>query len=166
MPVPDHTLSVSRMLAAPRTAVWRCWTEGDLLRRWFTPAPWTVSGADLDPRPGGRMNVVMAGPDGARVEAVGCYLEVVPGERLVFTDAFAEGFMPRAEPFVTSAVTLSDADGGTRIVWSARHGTPEAKARHVEMGMERGWAAALDQLDVLARGLLDEMAHRETADGA
>ena len=78
----DLTLSVTRTLDAPRDAVWRCWTEGDLLRRWFCPAPWTVPVADLDPRPGGRMNVTMAGPGGERVEGVGCYLEVAPGERL------------------------------------------------------------------------------------
>jgi len=147
----DDTLSVSRTLHASRDAVWRCWTEGALLKRWFTPAPWTVPGADLDPRPGGRMNVTMAGPGGERVESVGCFLEVVPGERLIFTDAFAEGFLPRAEPFVTSAVAFSDArGGGTDIVWTARHATAEARARHVEMGMEQGWNAALDQLDALA----------------
>lgn len=150
----DNTLSVRRTLDAPRAAIWRCWTEGDLLKQWFTPAPWTVSRADLDPRPGGRMNVTMAGPNGETVPTEGCFLDVDQGGRLVFTDAFAEGFMPRAEAFVTSAVALSDADGGgTDIVWEARHATPDAKARHVEMGMESGWNAALDQLDALARTL-------------
>ncbi len=150
----DNTLSVTRTIDALRDAVWRCWTEGDLLKQWFTPAPWTVPEADLDTRPGGRMNVTMAGPDGQTVQTEGCFLEVAYGERLVFTDAFAEGFMPRAEAFVTSAVELSDADGGgTNIVWSARHATPEAKARHVEMGMASGWNAALDQLEALARTL-------------
>ena len=150
----DLTLTVTRTIDAPREAVWRCWTEGDLLKRWFCPKPWTVPVADLDPRPGGRMNVTMAGPEGERVENIGCYLEVVPGRRLVFTDAFAEGFMPRAESSVTSAVEMSDAgDGRTGTVWSARHATGEARARHLAMGFEAGWNAALVQLEDVARTL-------------
>ena len=150
----DHALTVDRTIDAPREAVWRCWTEADLLPEWFCPKPWSVAEAQIDARPGGRMNVTMAGPAGERVETEGCYLEVVPGERLVFTDAFAEGFMPRADAFVTSAVALSDADGGkTRVVWSARHATAEARAKHLEMGFEAGWNAALDQLQDVARAV-------------
>lgn len=146
----DNTLSVSRTIDAPRDAVWRCWTDGDLLRQWFAPAPWTVPQADLDARPGGRMNVTMADPECERVETIGCFLEVVPDERLIFTDAFAEGFMPRAEQFMTAAVELSDADGGTHITWSARHATAEARQRHLDMGFEAGWNTALNQLAALA----------------
>ncbi len=146
----DNTLSVSRTIDAPHDAVWRCWTEGGLLKQWFAPAPWSVPQADLDARPGGRMNVTMAGPAGERVETIGCFLDVVPGERLVFTDAFAEGFMPRAAPFMTAFVELTDAGGGTHITWSARHATAEARQRHLDMGFEAGWNAALDQLAALA----------------
>ena len=96
----------------------------------------------MDVRPGGRMNIIMAGPTGERMETVGCYLEVLPMQRLVFTDAFSEEFMPCAEPFLTSMVELADAQNDTtQLVWTARHATPEARSRHLEMGFENGWNA-------------------------
>ena len=153
----DLTLSITRLIDAPRGAVWRCWTEEALLKQWFCPKPWTVPEADFDVKPGGRMNTTMAGPDGERFANVGCFLEVVPRERLVFTDAFAEGFMPRAAPFMTGVVELSDAGGGrTRMVWSARHATAEARQKHIEMGFEPGWNAAADQLEALAQTVRGE----------
>ncbi len=149
----DHTLSIERVIGAPRASVWRCWTEPQLLAEWFCPKPWRVADVDLDPRAGGRMNLTMAGPDGERIENVGSFLEVVPERRLVFTDAFAEGFRPRPEPFMTGVVELAEEGEGTRMIWSARHATAEARERHLAMGFEAGWNAAADQLDALARRL-------------
>ncbi len=83
----DLTLSIQRAIDAPRTLVWRCWTETELLAQWFCPKPWRVSQADMDIRSGGRMNTVMEGPDGERIENVGSFLEVGERQRLVFTDA-------------------------------------------------------------------------------
>jgi uncharacterized protein YndB with AHSA1/START domain len=70
-PEGEHTLTLVRTLAAPRSVVWRCWTETDLLKQWFCPKPWTVPEADFDLRVGGRMNTVMAGPNGERFEGLG-----------------------------------------------------------------------------------------------
>ena len=86
------------------------------------------------------------------MELPGSWLEVVPQERLTFTDAFTEGFVPRADPFMTGFVRLADhADGGTQMVWGARHATEDDMKKHLEMGFEQGWRAAADQLDELAR---------------
>ncbi len=152
LPDAEHTLTVDRVIAAPRAAVWRSWTEADLLRQWYCPAPWRVAEADMDVRPGGRFNTVFAGPDGERMANVGSFLEVAPLRRLVFTDAFSEGFVPRPDSFMTGFVQLSDTDdGGTRMVWGARHPTAEQMAKHAEMGFEAGWNAAADQLETLAK---------------
>jgi|APFre7841882724_1041349.scaffolds.fasta_scaffold02006_5 uncharacterized protein YndB with AHSA1/START domain/uncharacterized glyoxalase superfamily protein PhnB len=152
--VGDHALTLERTLAAPRAAVWRCWTEPDLLKQWFCPKPWTVPEADFELRAGGRMNTVMAGPNGERIENKGIWLEVDPPRRLVFTDALTEGFAPAAEPFMTGVVELQDApEGKTRFTWSALHANAEATAKHREMGWEAGWNAAADQLDALAQTL-------------
>lgn len=150
----EHVLKLERTLAAPRAAVWRCWTEPELLMQWFCPKPWTVPEADFDLRVGGRMNTVMAGPSGERMANKGVWLEVEPMRRLVFTDAFTEGFVPAPEPFVTSVVELADAaNGHTHLTWSARHASAEATAKHLEMGWEMGWNAGADQLDALAQTL-------------
>lgn len=149
-----HTLTLERVLAAPRAVIWRCWTETELVKQWFCPKPWSVPEADWDLRVGGRMNTVMAGPNGERVESKGMLLAIEPLRRLVFTDAFTEGFVPAAEPFMTGVVVLDDApNGSTRMRWSARHANAQASAKHREMGWEAGWNAAVDQLDALAQSL-------------
>jgi len=52
-------------------------------------------------------------------------------------------------------VALSDAEGGrTKMIWSARHATAEARQAHLDMGYEQGWNAAADQLDALAQSLV------------
>ena len=150
--IEHYTLKIERTLQAPRVAVWRCWTETDLFRQWFCPLPWTVPDADFDLRPGGRMNSVMAGPQGERIDNVGMWLEIVPPSRLVFTDAFSENYMPRPDPFMTGFVVLTEApDDITRMVWGARHASEAAMQKHLAMGFEEGWRAAADQLERLAR---------------
>ncbi len=147
-----YTLKIDRLLLAPRLAVWRCWTEVDLFRQWFCPSPWTIPEADFDLRPGGRMNCVMAGPQGERIDNVGIWLEVIRPSRLVFTDSFSEDYMPRPDAFMTGFVQLEDnADGTTQMTWGARHATETAMQQHVEMGFEPGWNAAANQLESLAQ---------------
>jgi len=149
-----HILSITRTIEAPVEAVWRCWTQQELLKKWYCPKPWNVSEADFSVKPGGRMNMTMSGPDGERIDLVGSFLEVNPHRRLVFTDAYAEGYMPKPESFMTGVVEFSrDDDGHTLMVWSARHATAEARDQHLEMGFETGWSTAADQLNSLAKTL-------------
>jgi uncharacterized protein YndB with AHSA1/START domain len=147
-------LSIMRHIAAPRAAVWRCWTEPELLKQWYCPKPWKVTEADLDLRAGGRMNTVMEGPNGEKHANKGVFLEIVPMMRLIFTDAFTEGFMPAGKPFIVGFVHLSDGAGdGTAMHWGARHWSAEDKAKHEAMGFQDGWTACGVQLDELARQL-------------
>jgi len=147
----ELTLEIVRVIDAPRAVVWRCWTQPELLKQWYCPKPWAVTKADMDVRAGGRFNTVMEGPTDERVDNEGCFLEVVPGERLTFTDGYTEGFMPRPSSFMTGYVLLTDeADGKTRMAWGARHATQETRDQHLEMGFEQGWGAAAAQLEELA----------------
>ncbi len=151
---PDFSLRIERVLRAPRAAVWRCWTEPELLQQWFCPAPWRVTRAEIDLRPGGRLFAQMEGPQGQQGPLAGVWLEVVPGERLVFTDAFTRAWRPSAKAFMVGDVTLSDAPGGaTRYEALARHWNAEDRHTHEAMGFEAGWNAAADQLEALARSL-------------
>ncbi len=150
----DLTLRLT--IAAPRHLVWRCWTEGPLLEQWFTPAPWTTPKAIVDARTGGKSLIVMRSPDGTEVENHGIYLEVVPEERLVFTDAYrdSETWTPGDKPFLTAVITFAD-DGAGRTIYDARvrHWTLEDRKTHAEMGFEPGWTAAARQLEALAKTL-------------
>ncbi|WP_370235398.1 MULTISPECIES: SRPBCC family protein [Henriciella] len=153
-PANEFELVIGRIIDAPRHAVWRCWTEEDLLKQWHCPRPWSVPEADFDLRPGGRFNTVFAGPDGERMENKGMWLEIVPEERLVFTDFYTEGYVPQGDGFMTGFVELSDTeDGKTRFIWGARHRNAETMKRHVEMGFEQGWGAAADQLEETAQSV-------------
>jgi uncharacterized protein YndB with AHSA1/START domain len=149
----SHDLSITRTIPAPRAVVWRCWTEPSLLKQWYCPKPWQVTKAEIDVRPGGRGDVTMQGPNGEVQECPGVYLEVVPQQRLTFTDAMTEGFMPGpGKPFMIGHVTLRDTpDGGTEMVWGVRHWSAEDKEKHETMGFHEGWSAAAEQLDELAR---------------
>jgi len=151
----DFTLEIKRVIGASRDAVWRCWTQPDLLKQWYCPKPWKVTHAEINLQIGGRMNCIMEGPnDGERHEITGMLLEVVPQERLTFTDGYSEGFIPRANPFMTGYVRLSDhGDGRTKMVWGARHASAEDKQKHLDMGFEKGWNAAAGQLDELAKSI-------------
>ena len=146
-----HELSLELNLAAPRAAVWRCWTEPDLLVQWFTPKPWTTKSAKLDLRPGGTSEIVMLSPEGQEFPNRGVYLEVVPGERIVFTDAFTSAWEPSAKAFMTGSVSFAEAPGGgTRYFARVLHWNAEDLARHEAMGFHAGWTKAAEQLDALA----------------
>ena len=149
----NHELSLTRLVDAPRSALWRCWTEPDLIKQWFTPRPWTTPVVEVNVRPGGSSYMVFRGPDGEEFPNRGVFLDVVPGERLVFTDAYTEAWRPSPKPFMTASVTFADEAGKTRYTARVRHWSAEDRDRHEEMGFHEGWAKATEQLEALARSL-------------
>ncbi|MBW3098750.1 SRPBCC family protein [Pseudohoeflea coraliihabitans] len=149
----DRELVLDRHIAAPRQAVWRCLTEPDLLVQWFTPAPWRTVKAEIDLKPGGRMLVVMADPEGKDYPNEGVYLEIIEGEKLVWTDAYRCGWLPSDSPFMTAIITLSDAQEGCGYTATARHFSAEDREKHEKMGFKEGWNQAAEQLQEIARTL-------------
>lgn len=151
---PERELVLDRLLMAPREAIFRCWTEAHLLSRWFVPAPWSVADAVVDARPGGAFDVTMRSPEGQDMPNRGVFLEVVPNERIVTTDAFTAGFAPGdGVPFMVATITLANEGEGTRYIARVRHWSAEAREQHAEMGFEPGWNQCADQLEALASGL-------------
>lgn len=146
----DRELVLTRLIAAPRRTLYRAFTEPELLMQWFAPLPWRVTKAELDVRPGGTNFFVMADPEGNEYPNHGVYLEVVPDERIVITDAFTSAWEPSEKPFMTAIVTFADAAGGTRYTAVARHWSVEDCAAHEKMGFHEGWGQAADQLAALA----------------
>ena len=149
----DRDLVLTRLLQAPRAAVWRFWTEPALLGEWFAPRPWTTPEVSLDLRPGGASRFVMRSPEGQDFPNEGVYLEVVPERRLVFTGGYTAGWRPAEKPFFTAVVDLAVEAGGTRYTATARHWTAEARDEHARMGFHEGWGQCADQLEALARTL-------------
>lgn len=149
----DRELVLSRLIDAPREKLFRCWTEPELIVRWFTPPPWQTIHAETDVRPGGSNFILMRGPDGTEMPNYGVYLDVVANERLVFTDAYTAAWVPSAKPFFTCILTFADEGGKTRYTARARHWTVADREQHEQMGFHTGWGIATDQLAALAARL-------------
>ena len=149
----DRELVLTRLIEAPRANLFRCWTEPELLKQWFCPKPWTVTQAEVDVRPGGSSFIMMKGPEGEEFPCPGLYLEVVPNEKIVFTDAYTSAWVPSEKPFMTAIITFEDEDGKTRYTAVCRHWTIADREQHEAMGFHTGWGKCADQLAELAAAL-------------
>lgn len=150
---PELDLMITRELNAPHEVLYTCWTTPAHLVHWFMPKPHKVVACTLDVRPGGACNMTFD-VDGTIIENKGVYLEVVPNEKLVFTDTYSAGWKPAADPFMTAIVTFADLGGGrTRYTAVARHRTAETAKQHEAMGFSSGWGTVAAQLEAYAQGL-------------
>jgi uncharacterized protein YndB with AHSA1/START domain len=152
--IAKHELSVTRFVDAPPETVYRVYTERTA--EWWAPKPWKTRIIALEPRPGGRFDFEMEGPEGERHPGEGVFLEVVPGGRIVTTNALASGWEPRTEmdsdcdfPCVT-IVTFEPEGSGTRYTARVRHWTEAALKAHEARGFEQGWSMVAAQLAELA----------------
>jgi uncharacterized protein YndB with AHSA1/START domain len=145
----DRELMLTRLIDAPREKVYRAWTDPQLLKQWFAPLPYTTPVAELDVRPGGSAFIVMRGPDGKDLPNHGVYLEVVPNQRLVSTDAYVKAWEPSEKPFMTLILTFEAEGGKTRYTARARHWTVADRETHEKMGFHQGWGICTDQLTAL-----------------
>ncbi len=117
-PDPELDLVLERIVDIPRELVWMAWTAPEHLKKWFTPVPWTTVDCEIDLRPGGIFRTVMRSPEGQEFPNVGCYLEFVKNEKLVWTNVLAPGYRP-SEPSAamptfafTSVVSLEPQGNG------------------------------------------------------
>lgn len=94
-PDPKFDLVLERVIDVPRELVWAAWTTPELLKKWFTPRPWTTVECEIGLRPGGAFRTVMRSPEGHDHPNVYCYLKVVENERLVWTTPWNPASDPR-----------------------------------------------------------------------
>ena len=149
----ERDLVLERTTDLPRSLLWKAWTTPEHLVHWFTPAPWKTVECEIDLRPGGMFRTVMQSPEGEKFDNAGCYLEIVPDERLVWTDALLPGYRPAPNPFFTAILTFEDIEGGTRYIAHAIHGNAPDREKHSAMGFESGWGTVFDQLVAYLKSL-------------
>jgi uncharacterized protein YndB with AHSA1/START domain len=156
---PELDLELERFVDLPPALVWAAWTRPEHLVHWFCPKPWTTTDAQIDLRPGGLFRTVMRGPEGEQMTNRGCYLDIVEGERLVFTACMTEGFRPQSAPtflpFTAMVLLAPHGESGTRYRAIVVHGAEEDRRKHEAMGFSHGWSAALDQLVSYMKALPD-----------
>ncbi|WP_250462236.1 SRPBCC family protein [Microbulbifer litoralis] len=155
MTVEHAELSISRIIQAPRAVVWSAWAEKEHFEKWWIPEPMICKVMKMDMNPGGGFETRMS-EDGNTFQphVEGCFLEIVPQRRLVFTTALTESWKPN-EPWLALTAIISMEDEGEATKYSARvlHKTPEDSRKHQEMGFEKGWGTCIDQLGKLAMKL-------------
>ena len=147
-------LTVSRMLEASRSAIWKAWKTPELFVKWFAPAPVVTVSNKHEFHAGGGFDTTMHLPDGTIMEGgEGCFLEVVEMERIVFTDALRGGWRPNKEAFFSAVIVLEERPKGTMYTATALHGSDEDCQRHAQMGFADGWGRSIEQLGEIAASL-------------
>ena len=143
--VADPEITLTRVFDAPRSLVFRAWTDSEHVARWWGPDGFTAPVCELDARPGGAIRIDMRGPDGTVYPMAGRYREIVPPERLVFISAAldTEG-TPLFE--VLTTVTFAERGGKTALTLQARVIRTSADAAPYLQGMEAGWTQSLERL--------------------
>jgi uncharacterized protein YndB with AHSA1/START domain len=147
---PDLDLVVSRIIRAPRSAVWNAWADPASFEQWWVPAPTICRVREMELRAGGAFrteiseNSLQFGP-----HITGCFLAVDEFERIVYTDALVAGWRPAETSFVTAVITLADHPDGTEYTATAMHRNAADRDRHEELGFHDGWGTVIGQLAAL-----------------
>jgi uncharacterized protein YndB with AHSA1/START domain len=145
---PKLDFAIERFIDAPTRLVWEALTKPEHLKEWYMPKAWgRVSRAELDVRPGGIISIDIAVANGAEVPNVGCVLEVVPMERLVWTSMLFPGYRPAVfdDIPITAIMTMRAEGTGTRYVFTALHRSEADLETNKTSGFYEGTNVAIDQ---------------------
>jgi uncharacterized protein YndB with AHSA1/START domain len=148
---PKNAVVIERTFAAGQDLIWQMWTDPEHFKKWYGPTGFTVPVAKMDMRVGGQRLICMASPDGSmKMWTTGEYKEIVPQDRLVYTESPADENgnvvspaamgMPPGYPAETEVtVLLEDLGGQTKMVMT-HAGFP------ADSGAGGGWTQAFDKL--------------------
>ena len=146
-------LVITRIFDAPRELVWKAWTEPEQVMRWWGGKTITSPACKIDFRVGGKYHFCMRMPDGQDVWSTGVYKEIVPLERIVKTDSFADAegnvvqgsYYGLEEDFpleLLMIITFEDLDGKTKM--TLRHqGMPTGEMAEMT---KQSWSESFDKL--------------------
>ena len=145
---PKLDFAIERFIDAPPRLVWEALTKPEHLKEWYMPKGWgRVARAELDPRPGGIFSLDIAGVDGQEVPNLGCFLDVVPMQRLVWTSMLFPGYRPAVfdDIPITAIVTMEAVGAGTRYIFTALHRDEADFEANKTSGFYEGTEIAVDQ---------------------
>ncbi len=144
----DREFTITRSFDAPARLVFEAWSRADLFRQWWTPKSFgmTILSCEMDVRAGGSYRLEIGHPAMDQPMAFfGRYLEVVPGQLMVWTnDENGDGPVTR--------VTFAEADGRTTVVYSNTFPTAQALEDELASGACDGMGETFAQLAVVLAG--------------
>jgi uncharacterized protein YndB with AHSA1/START domain len=146
----EREVTITRILDAPRSLVFRAWTSPEHLKRWWGPHGFTVLSCEMDFRVGGAWRLAMRSPQGVVDRQRGEFREIIEPERIVFSYAFDdENGKPGHQTIVS--VDFAEVEGETKKTRLTVHQAvfESVTVRNDHIG---GWGEALDHLvDYLAQ---------------
>jgi len=144
----EREITITRMFDAPRAVVFRAWTDAGQLAQWWGPKRFTNPVCEIDVRVGGAIRIHMRSPDGNTYPMKGEFREIVPPERLVFTNIAVDAAgNPIIEGLTT--VTFAEKGGKTTMTLHTRGRAVVDYAVGYLKGMEAGWTGSIDKLEML-----------------
>ena len=146
---PKLDFAIERLIDAPARLVWEALTKPEHVKEWYMPKAWgRVARTEMDVRPGGIFSIDIEVADGPEVPNLGCFLEVVPMERLVWTSMLFPGYRPAVfdDIPITAIVTMESVGTGTRYVFTALHRNEADLENNKASGFYQGTEIAIDQL--------------------
>jgi uncharacterized protein YndB with AHSA1/START domain len=146
---PRLDFAIERFIDAPPRLVWEALTKPEHIKEWYMPKAWgRVARAEMDARPGGIFSIDIAVGDGPESPNLGCVVEVIPMERLVWTSMLFPGYRPAVfdDIPITAIVTLEPSGTGTRYVFTALHRNEADLETNKSSGFYQGTEIAVDQL--------------------
>jgi len=145
---PKLDFAIERFIDAPTRLVWEALTKPEHLKEWYMPKAWgRVARAEMDLRPGGIFSIDIAVGDGREVPNLGCILDVVPMERLVWTSMLFPGYRPAVfdDVPITAIITMESVGAGTRYVFTALHRDEADFEKDNASSFREGTEIAVDQ---------------------
>ena len=146
----EREIRMTRLFNAPRHLVWEAMSKPEHIKRWWgcLGEGYSVPVCEVDLRPGGKWRFVNRHPKG-EAEFYGEYREIVPPERVVFTEIFAP--FPDSGSLVTAVLT--EENDKTRLTVTAEYPSLEVRDMVIGTGMAKGAAASYDRLEEVAAEL-------------
>jgi uncharacterized protein YndB with AHSA1/START domain len=144
-------ITIEKSFAAPRSKVWRAYTDDTLLIKWWGPKEWPASSKSFDFRPGGHWHYYMTGPDGTEAWGMLHYLEISPEDYFIAEDEFSnpEGTKDATLPTNHWKNEFIDQGDTTKTLVTLTFSSDANMQTLIDMGFEAGFADALDNLDHL-----------------
>ena len=139
-PDPRLDLVLERVVDVPRELVWAAWTRPEHVRKWFTPAPWTVSDCEIDLRPGGIFRTVMRSPKARSFPTSAAFWRSFPTSDWCGPTRCCRDTAPRRIRFFTAIIALEPHGSGTRYIATAIHRDEAGRKKHETWASTRAGA--------------------------
>ena len=139
-------LRLSRVFHARRETVFKAWSSGDHVKRWFAPDTFTVPDAKVEMHAGGAFDVRMRSPAGEEHWIRGRFVEVTPHTRLAIDMHIADSAGKQLFRAFTE-VDFFDTLGGTRMDVVQTYTLIDPSTAWMVAGAPEGWRSTLDKLE-------------------